>query len=105
MAKSRPASCRQGLPWKNRMFRIQRSQNGEVVFTISGRLNAELIAELETLIGAEGKGRRIILDLKDMTLTGQDGVDFLTRCEASDIALVNCDPYVREWMTRQQTGK
>jgi anti-anti-sigma regulatory factor len=87
------------------MFRIQRSQNGEVVFTISGRLNAEHIAELETLVGAEGKGRRIILDLKDMTLTGQDGIEFLIRCEASDIALVNCDPYVREWMTRQQTGK
>ena len=47
----------------------------------------------------------IILDLKDMTLTGQEGIDFLTRCEASNIALVNCDPYVREWITRQQSGK
>jgi hypothetical protein len=90
---------------KSRMFRIHRLENGEVVFTISGRIEAEHIAELETLIGAEGKGRRIILDLKDMTLTGQDGIDFLTRCEASDIALVNCDPYVREWITRQQTGQ
>jgi len=76
-----------------------------VAFTISGRLDAEHIAELETLIAAEGKGRRIILDLKDMTLTGQDGIDFLTRCEAAGIALVNCDPYVREWMIRQQSGK
>jgi hypothetical protein len=84
---------------KSRMFRIHRLENGEVVFTISGRIEAEHIAELETLIGAEGKGRRIILDLKDMTLTGQDGIDFLIRCEASGIALVNCDPYVREWMT------
>ena len=87
------------------MFRIRRSQNEEVVFAISGRLDAQHIAELETLIGAEGKDRRIILDLKDMTLTGQDGIDFLTRCEASHIALVNCDPYVREWMTRQQSGE
>ena len=87
------------------MFRIHRSENGEVVFTISGRIDAEHIAELETLIGAEEKGRRIILDLKDMTLTGQAGIDFLTRCEASDITLVNCDPYVREWIARQQSGK
>ena len=94
-----------GLPRKSSVFRIHRSENGEVVFRISGRIDAEHIAELETLIGAEGKGRRIILDLKDMTLTGQDGIDFLTRCEASDIALVNCDPYVREWITRQQSGK
>ena len=87
------------------MFRIRRSQNEEVVFAISGRLDAQHIAELETLIGAEGKDRRIILDLKDMTLTGQDGIDFFIRCEASEIALVNCDPYVREWITRQQSGK
>ena len=86
---------------------VQNSQVGERRggFYVSGRLDAEHIAELETLIGAEGKGRRIILDLKDMTLTGQDGIDFLTRCEAAGIALVNCDPYVREWITRQQSGK
>ena len=76
-----------------------------MVFTISGRLDVEHIAELETLIGAEEKGRRIILDLKDVTLTGQDGIDFLIRCEVSDIALVNCDPYVREWIDKQQSGK
>jgi anti-anti-sigma regulatory factor len=87
------------------VFRIHRAENGEVVFTISGRLDAEHITELETLIAAEGKGRRIILDLKDMTLTGQDGIDFLTRCEAAGIALVNSDPYVREWITREGSGK
>ena len=76
-----------------------------MVFTISGRPDAVHIAELQTLIGAEGKDRRIILDLKDVTLTGQDVIDFLNRCEASDIALMNCDPYVCEWITRQQTGK
>jgi anti-anti-sigma regulatory factor len=86
------------------MFRIHRKANGSVVFSLSGRLDAEHIPELETLIGAETRDRRIILDLKDVTLTGQDGIDFLTRCEASDIALVNCDPYVREWITRQ-SGK
>ena len=51
------------------MFRIQRKANRGVVFSLSGRLDAEHIAELETLIGAETSGRRIILDLKDMTLT------------------------------------
>jgi hypothetical protein len=87
------------------MFRIHRSANGEVVFAISGRMDAEHIAELETLIAAETKDRRIILDLKDMTLTGQDGIDFLSRCKAAGITLVNCDPYVREWMAREGSGK
>ncbi len=86
------------------MLRIQRKVNGDIVFTLSGRIDKEEIAELEALIGAEGKDRPIILDLKDMTLTGQDGIDFLARCEENGIALMNCDPYVREWITRQRTG-
>ena len=86
------------------MLRIHRKA-GDVVFILSGQLNKENIAELEKLIGAEGKDRPITLDLKDMTLTGLDGVNFLAQCEAADIALVNCDPYVREWVTRQRTGR
>lgn len=85
------------------LLRIDRSANGKVLITLSGRMHKESIAELETIIRAEASGRPIVLDLKDMTLTGQDGIDFLARCEAADIALVNCDPYVREWITRQKT--
>jgi hypothetical protein len=58
------------------MLRIHRKTNGDVVFTLSGRIDKEHIAELEALIAAEGKDRRIILDLKDMTLTGEDGIAF-----------------------------
>jgi len=86
------------------MLRIHRKADGDVVFTLSGRIDKEHVAELEALIGAEGKDRRIILDLKDMTLTGQDGIDLLTRYEAAGIALVNCDPYVSEWITRLRNG-
>ena len=85
------------------MLRIGRKANGDVVFTLSGRIDKEHIAELQALIAAEGKGRRIILDLKDLTLTGQDGMAFLAQCEATGIALANCDPYLREWIARQET--
>jgi hypothetical protein len=86
------------------MLRIHRKENGEVVFTLSGQIHKEHIEELEALIAAEGKDRRIILDLKDMTLTGQDGIAFLAQCEAGGIALANCDPYVREWIRIQNKG-
>jgi hypothetical protein len=89
------------------MLRIRRKAKANadvVVFTLSGRIGKENIAELEALIGAEAKDRRIILDLKDMTLTGQDGINFLARCEAAGIALANCDPYVREWIARQNNA-
>jgi len=85
------------------MLRIRKRANGDVVFTLSGRIDKEDVAELEALIAAEGQGRRISLDLKDMTLTGQDGIDFLAQCEAAGIALVNCDPYIREWIVRQKS--
>ena len=75
-----------------------------MVFTVSGQIHEEHIAELEALIAAELKDRRIIIDLKDMTLTGQDGIAFLARCEAGGIALENCDPYVREWITIHNNG-
>lgn len=87
------------------MLRIHRSSNGQVVFALSGRIDEEHIAELETLIGSEANGRRIVLDLKDLTLAGQEAISFLERCEADGIALMNCAIYVREWITRQRSGR
>jgi hypothetical protein len=87
------------------MLRIQRSSNGQVVvFTLSGELDVEEIAELEALIGSEGKGCTIVLDLKNLTLVGRDAVSFLGRCEADGIGLRNCAAYVREWITRERRG-
>jgi hypothetical protein len=88
----------------DRMLRIRRSANGHVVFTLSGRMDEEDIAELETLIKSEAKGRRMVLDLRDLILAGRDAVSFLERCEADGITLKNCAAYVREWITRQRCG-
>ena len=84
------------------MLRIHKEENGDVVFTLSGRIEKENVAELETLIGSEATNRPIILDLKNLTLTGQDGIDFLARSEAAGVTLANCDPYIREWIARQK---
>ena len=86
------------------MLRIQRSENGEVVFTLSGQMDEEPIAELETLINSEANGRRIVLDLKDLTLVNENAISFLERCEANSITLENCPPYIREWINRQRRG-
>jgi anti-anti-sigma regulatory factor len=86
------------------MLRIQRSANGEVVFTLSGQMDEEPIAELETLISSEANGRRIVLDLKDLTLVNEDAITFLERCESNSITLENCPPYLREWIKRQRRG-
>jgi len=75
-----------------------------VVFTLSGRMEEEDIPDLETLIKSEADGRRIVLDLKDVTLAGRDAISFLARCEADSITLRNCAGYVREWITRERRG-
>jgi anti-anti-sigma regulatory factor len=86
------------------MLKIQRSANGEVVFTLSGRMDTENAIELKALFGSEAKGRRIVLDLKDLTLVDRDAISFLERCEADSIKLRNCPIYIREWIRRERRG-
>jgi hypothetical protein len=86
------------------MLRIQRSANGEVVFTLSGRMAEEDIAQVETLIRSEADGLGIVLDLKDLILVGREAIGFLERCETDGITLKNCARYVRELITRQRGG-
>jgi anti-anti-sigma regulatory factor len=84
------------------MLKIQRGSNVEVVFKLSGRMGAENVGELETLISEEGNARQIVLDLKDLILVDRDVVIFLKRCEAHKIELKNCPAYIREWITRER---
>jgi len=85
------------------VLRITKSENGDVVIKLSGRMDAENVAELETLVSEEANARRrIVLDLKDLTLVDQDAVSFLKRCEADDITLKNCPAYIREWIRRER---
>jgi len=85
---------------KINVLKIQRSSNGRVVFTLSGRIEAEDVAELQRLFDLEAPGRHLGLDLKDVTLVDQDAVGFLADCEANDIQIENCPPYIREWIER-----
>jgi anti-anti-sigma regulatory factor len=88
-----------GIIRRGWMLKITRKANEEVVFKLSGRMGAEDIGELEKLISAETSGRRVVLDLKDLTLVDQDVVNFLRRSEVDSIQLKNCPAYIREWIT------
>ena len=87
------------------MLRIQREANGHVVLRISGRLDGEGLVELKKLIESEGAGRRIALDLRELTLVDQEAVRFLEQCDSNGIELQNCAPYIYEWIARQRDGK
>jgi anti-anti-sigma regulatory factor len=83
------------------MLKITRAGNGDVVIKLSGRMNVENMGELEALVSEEANGRRrIVLDLRDLTLVDQDAVSFLKHCEEDNITLKNCPAYIRQWITR-----
>jgi anti-anti-sigma regulatory factor len=84
------------------MLKITRVQNGDVVFKLIGRMDAENIGELEAPLSAESGDSIIVLDLKDLTLVDQDVVSFLRRCETRGIQLRNCPPYIREWINGER---
>ena len=81
---------------------ITRKANGEVIFKVSGQLTAENVTEMETLIAAERKGRRIVLDCTDLSSVDGEAVRFLEKWEADSIKLKNCGLYIREWIRRQR---
>ena len=82
-------------------LRIERSvQQGIMVFTLSGRMKAEEVAELKALFATDY--RSIVLDLRDVRLADRDAVKFLRDCEADGMKLENCPAYVREWMDREK---
>jgi len=87
---------------REQMLRITRKANGEVVFRVSGQLNAENVAEMETLIEAETNGRRIVLDCTDLRSVDGEAVKFLEKWEADSIKLKNCGLYIREWIRRER---
>jgi hypothetical protein len=82
------------------VLKIQRSANGQVVFKLSGRIEADDLEELQELLALETAGRELVLDLKDVTLVNQDAVTFLDGCEADRIKLENCPAYIRAWIDR-----
>jgi hypothetical protein len=82
------------------VLKIQRSGNGRVVFTLSGRIEAEDVEELQRLLALETTGQQLVLDLRNVTLVNQDVVTFLASCEADSITIENCPAYIREWIER-----
>jgi len=84
------------------MLRITRKANGEVVFKVSGQLDAENVAEIASVIGAEEKGSRIVLDLEDLRSVDCVAVKFLDGLEEQAVELKNCGAYIREWIRRER---
>ena len=85
-------------------MKIERdADQGRITIRLIGRLQAEHVAGIKAEI--EGRGGVSVLCLKDVTLVDVEVVRFLGSCEESDVTLVNCSAYIREWINREREQK
>ena len=85
-------------------IRIERETHGlQTIIRLSGRLQSKHLDGLITQL--EGPRSQIMLDLNGVTLVDVEIVRFLNACEKDGIELLNCWPYIREWMIREQARK
>ncbi len=86
-------------------LRIQRAEDEQcVVFTLSGRIQADHLPELEALLKSASTERKFVLDLQDVKLVDRDVVRFLARIELTRATLKNCPAFVREWISHERNG-
>ena len=67
---------------------------------LSGRIRSTDIENVREAM--KGKAERIVLDLEEVTLVDLDVVRFLGVTEAEGVELVNCSPYIRDWIFRER---
>ena len=72
----------------------------KTMIRVSGRLQSKHLDELKTQL--EGAPSRIVLDLNGVTLVDVEIIRFLNACEKNGVQLLNCWPYIREWMSREK---
>jgi hypothetical protein len=45
---------------------------------------------------------KIVLDLEELNLVDVEAVRFLGTCEVAGVTLVNCCPYIRDWIGKER---
>jgi len=86
-------------------LRIQRSDNDPwVIFTLSGRIQADQLPELEALLNSEAPEHKLVLDLDQVKLADRDAVRFLAQVEQTFVTLRNCPAFIRQWISRERSA-
>ena len=82
-------------------FRIETASDGQTsTLRLIGRIESGSLDDLQAQVRRHRP--RLVLDLDEVALLDVAVVRFLVACEADGIELLNCAPYIREWMNREQ---
>ncbi len=76
------------------------SEGASTKIRLIGRIQAEHLAELEKLVRESES--KIVLDLEEVNLVDVEAVRFLGMCEAQGVTLLNCSPYIRDWIGKER---
>ena len=81
-------------------LRIEKAADRQrTIIRLSGRLQSVHIEELKKHINESQAPKA--LDLESVTLVDVKVVRFFDACEKDGVALLECSPYIREWMIRE----
>jgi anti-anti-sigma regulatory factor len=77
-----------------------RSDQGSMTIRLIGRMRAEHLIEVQRQI--DKGGPKVTLDLEEVTLVDVQVVRFLGTCETRGIDLLNCSPYITDWIAKER---
>lgn len=76
-----------------------REKNGTRI-SLSGELRCSHLLDLRAEI--EWVAQPITLDMDEVDVVDIDGIRLLNECQTQGIQVVNCSPYIREWMLQEK---
>lgn len=85
----------------NVTFKIEKYRDAHVTtIRLIGRMRAEHLSELEKQI--REREAKTVLDLEELDLVDVEAVRFLGMCETQGVTLLNCSPYIRDWIGKER---
>jgi anti-anti-sigma regulatory factor len=82
-------------------FKIEKYRSGHsTTIRLIGRMRAEHLSELEKQIRESES--KIVLDLEELNLVDVEAIRFLGMCETQGVTLLNCSPYIRDWIGKER---
>ena len=92
---------RESSDGSNVTFKIEKHRDRHsTTLRLIGRLRAEDLSELEKQVRESES--KIVLDLEELDLVDVEAVRFLGMCETQGVTLLNCSPYIRDWIGKER---
>jgi len=92
---------RESSDGSNVTFKIEKHRDRHSTsIRLIGRMRAEDLSELEKQVRESES--KIVLDLEELDLVDVEAVRFLGMCERQGVTLLNCSPYIRDWIGKER---